>query len=348
MAAVGSCAAFGAVCGDNIATAMVMDRAALPQMRKYGYKDSLSFGSIAAGGGLGLLIPPSAAFVVFSFIAQSSEANISSLFIAGIVPGLILTVLFMGQIWAQCRINPSLCSLREAASWKARFTSLLGLIGVIAGFLLVMLGLLRAWFTPHEAGALGAVILTVVSLAYLLVARFRKLPYKTLTWKSYADSFMDAVKIGAMILVLIFGARYFSNFLTSSTIARGISDAVIESGLNRYIVMLLVALVFLVLGCLMDVWSVMIITLPIFFDPLVALGFHPLQLGVITVLCIMTGTITPPVGVVVFTLAGVHREVPMYSIFKGVLPFVLTMIVLLILLVFIPQLSTWLPSFMTY
>lgn len=348
MATVGSCAAFGAVCGDNIATAMTMDKAALPQMRKYGYKDSLSFGSIAAGGNLGLLIPPSAAFVVFSFIAQDPIANVADLFISGILPGLLLTVLFMLQIWLQTRISPTLCSKAEPFSWKQRFVSLLGLVGIVVGFLLVMIGLVLAIFTPQEAGALGALVMAVVSVMYLIVNKFRKLPYPTLTWKSFGGSFVDAVKTAAMILVLIFGARYFSSFLTSSNIASSISEAILNAGLHKYAVMIMVVLVLIILGCLMDIWSVMIITLPIFYDLLTKdLGFHPLQLGVITVVCIMVGCITPPVGVVVFSLAGSHREVPMYTIFKGVLPFVLTMIVFLLILIFVPQISTWLPSLAT-
>ena len=371
MTAVGSCAAFGAVCGDNIATALTMDKAALPEMRKYGYKDSLSFGSVAAGGNLGLLIPPSAALVVFGFITGT---NIADLFIAGIIPGIILTAMFMIQIWLQVKINPSLCQLAPRASWKERLISLWGVIGIAVAFLLVMLGLIFAWFTPWEAGPIGTLAVVAVSLVYLVIGKFVKLGYPRLTFKSLFSAFMSATKTAAMILVLICGARYFSNMLSASNVASDISSWVIDSGLSRYAVMLLVAAVLLVLGCLMDIWSVMIITMPIFFfaltDPTIAqlaergvgsvaeltalaeagelvvgFGFEPYQVGVIVVLCVMTGCITPPVGVVVFSLAGQHREVPMYTIFRGVLPFVVTMLVLLLMLVFIPELSTWLPSF---
>jgi C4-dicarboxylate transporter DctM subunit len=335
MAAVCSCAAFGAVCGDNIATAMVMDKAALPQMRKYGYADKLSLGSIAAGGNLGIMIPPSAAFVVYGFI---TETNISQLFIAGILPGIMLTVMFCLQIALQCRLDKTLCNVAPKVSLKERFASLKGLIAIMIGFLLVMLGLVFAIFTPQEAGALGALALLLVSL-----------PYKQLTWKSFGNAFLSAVKTGSMIMLLIFGARYFSYFLTSSNIAGSISHAVADSGLNRYLIMIIVCIVYLILGCLMDIWSAMIITLPIFYPLLVdTLGFSALQLGVIVVLMIMIGCITPPVGVVVFTLAGAHKEVPMYTIFRGVGWFVLTMCIGALLLIFIPQISTWLPSFMTY
>jgi C4-dicarboxylate transporter DctM subunit len=332
MATVGSCAAFGAVCGDNIATAMVMDKAALPEMRKYGYKDTLSLGSIAAGGNLGIMIPPSAAFVVFGYI---TDTGIADLFISGIIPGIILTVMFCIQIAIQCRLQPYLCEASPKSSWAERFKSLRGLIAILIGFLIVMVGLMRGIFTPQEAGGLGALAMLLVSL-----------PYRQLTWKKLGGSFLNAVKTASMIMLLVFGARYFSYFLSSSNIANSISEAVIHSGLHKYWVMLMTAVVFLILGCLMDIWSVMIITLPILFPVLVDLGFDPLQVGVLTVLMIMIGCITPPVGVVVFTLAGAHREVPMYTIFRGVGWFVLTMCIFAFMIIFIPQLSTWLPGLM--
>lgn len=332
MATVGSCAAFGAVCGDNIATAAVMDKAALPQMRKFGYDDRLSFGSIAAGGNLGILIPPSAAFVVYGFI---TETPIGDLFIAGIIPGLVLTVMFMLQIAVQCKINPSLSSSHEPASWKERIIALRGLIGILVVFVLVMGGLMGGLFTPTEAGAAGTLAIIVVSLFY------RKLSFKIL-----GRSLMEAARTSAMILLLVMGARYFSYFLTSTEVATSLSNALIEAELSKYIVVIMLCIIYFILGCLMDIWSVMIITLPMFFDLLMQMGFSPLQLGVITVLCIMIGCITPPVGVVVFTLAGMHREVPMFTIFRGVWPFVGTMVVFLLLMIFVPQLSTWLPGLM--
>jgi C4-dicarboxylate transporter, DctM subunit len=332
MATVGSCAAFGAVCGDNIATAAVMDKAALPQMRKFGYDDRLSFGSIAAGGNLGILIPPSAAFVVYGFI---TETPIGDLFIAGIIPGLILTALFMFQIAIQCKINPGLSSKGEPASWKERVLALKGLIGILAVFALVMGGLMGGIFTPTEAGAGGTLAIIVVSLFY------RKLTVRVI-WRSL----MEAARTSAMILLLVMGARYFSYFLTSTEVASGLSEALIAADLSLYVVVIMLCIIYFILGCLMDIWSVMIITLPMFFDMLMQMGFSPLQLGVITVLCIMIGCVTPPVGVVVFTLAGMHREVPMYTIFRGVWPFVGTMCLFLLMLIFIPQLSTWLPGLM--
>jgi C4-dicarboxylate transporter DctM subunit len=309
-----------------------MDKSALPQMRKYGYDDRLSFGSIAAGGNLGILIPPSTAFVVFGFITQTS---IAALFIAGVLPGLVLTVMFLVQIALQCKINPGLSSKAPKAGWKDRLISLKGVIGIFVVFALVMGGLLEGLFTPTEAGAAGTVAVIVVSLFY-----------RQLSLKAVGHALVEATRISAMILLLIFGAQFFSHFLTTSEIAPSISNAIVDAGLGKYLVVILVCAIYFILGMLMDIWSIMIITLPIFFPILTDMGFDPLQLGVISILCIMIGCITPPVGVVVFSLAGMHREVPMYTIFRGCWPFVFTMVVCLLILIFVPWLSTWLPSVM--
>jgi tripartite ATP-independent transporter DctM subunit len=336
MTTIWTCAAFGAVCGDNIATAMTMDKAALPEMRKYGYDDSLVFGSIAAGGNLGILIPPSTAFVVFGFI---TETSIAGLFIAGILPGILLTLILCSQIAIQCKINPGLSSKAPKAGWKERLISLRGLIGIVVVFGLVMGGLLGGLFTPTEAGAAG-------TLAVIIVGLFYKQGSLADFFKTLGSSSIEATKVSAMILLLIFGAQFFSHFLTTSEIAPAISNTLIDAELSKYIVMILLAILYIALGAVMDIWSIMIITLPIFFPVLTEMGFDPLQLGVIAVLCIMIGCITPPVGVVVFSLAGLHPEVPMYKIFRGCWPFVATMFACLLLLIFLPALSTALPNLM--
>lgn len=336
MTAVCTCAAFGAVCGDNIATAMTMDKAALPEMRKYGYDDSLIFGSIAAGGNLGVLIPPSTAFVVFGFI---TETSIAALFIAGIIPGILLTAMLCIQIVVQCKINPGLSSVAPKPDLKTRLISLKGLIGIVVVFALVMGGLLAGIFTPTEAGAVGVFAVFIVSLFY------RQFSFKNFV-KAVNSSFVEATRVSAMIMLLIFGAQFFSHFLTTSEIAPVISNALVNAGLSKYLVMILLAVLYIALGCVMDIWSIMIITLPIFFPVLTEMGFDPMQVGVIAVLCIMIGCITPPVGVVVFSLAGLHPEVPMFKIFRGCWPFVATMVVLLLLLIFWQDLTTILPDMM--
>jgi len=332
MATVATCAAFGCVCGDNIATASTMFRAALPEMRRYGYADELSMGAIACGGNLGVLIPPSTAFVVYGFITQSS---IGALFISGIIPGFLLTIMFMVMIYIQCLINPKLAQEQPPNSWKDRLISLKGIVGIGLVFVIVMGGLLGGLFTPSEAGAVGSIAIILVSLVY-----------RKLTFRIIGHCLLEAVKICAMILLLIFGAQLFSHFLTTSEIAQNISQAIVAANLNRYVVMAAIAVLYLILGCFMDIWSIMIITLPIFFPLVRGLGFDTLQFGVLCVLCIMVGCVTPPVGVVVFTLSGMQKEVPMYKIFKGCYPFVVTMALCVVFLIAFPALSTWLPDLM--
>ena len=254
MATIGACAAFGAVCGDNVATAATMTKVALPEMRKYGYSDELSLGTIANGGNLGILIPPSTAFIVYGFVTQIS---VGALFMAGIVPGILLTTLFVSQIYVQCKVNPKLASQAPAATWRERLLAIKGIWGITVVFIIVMGGLLAGYFTPSEGGAVGAVAVLLVSLVN-----------RQLTLKSTGHALLEAGKITAMILLLVFGAMLFSQFMTTTEVARSFSDLITTAGLNRYLILILILFFFLVLGCIMDIFALLIITLPIFF-PLV-------------------------------------------------------------------------------
>ena len=332
MATIGACAAFGAVCGDNIATAATMAKVALPEMRKYGYSDELSTGAIAAGGNLGILIPPSTAFIVYGFVTQTP---IGALFISGIIPGILLTLFFMGTIYVQCTLNTRLASRAPASTWRERLFATKGIWGIALVFIIVMGGLLAGYFTPSEAGAVGAVAVVLVSLIN-----------RKFELKDTARSLLEAGKISAMIMLLIFGAMMFSHFLTTSEIAQAIANTIEQANLNMYLVMAVIIIIYLVLGCIMDIWALLIITLPIFFPLITDLGFDPLQFGVLSVLCIMAGCITPPVGVVVFALSGMVRDVPLFTIFRGAMPYLVAMVVLIFLLVIFPQISTFLPDLM--
>jgi tripartite ATP-independent transporter DctM subunit len=332
MAAVSACAAFGAVCGDNIATAATMCKVALPQMRKYGYSDQLALGSIAAGGNLGILIPPSTAFIVYGFVTQTP---IGSLFISGIVPGIVLTMAFLVLIFFLCKLNPRLASRAPRTSWKERLISLKGLWGIIFVFIMVMGGLLTGWFTPSEAGSVGAAAVVIV----MFISR-------KFSFKAVGTSLLESVSTTAMILLLIFGAMLFSHFLTTTEIAQMIADFIRSANLHPYVVLAIILVIYVILGFFMDIWAILIVTLPIFFPLIAEAGFDPLQFGVLSVLCIMIGCITPPVGVVVFALSGMVRDVPMYTIFKGCYPFLFVMLIIVVILMFAPSLSTWLPDLM--
>ncbi len=332
MASVTSCAAFGAVCGDNIATAATMCKAALPEMRKYGYSGELSTGTIACGGNLGILIPPSTAFIIFGFVTQTA---IGALFIAGIIPGILLTSMFVAQIYIQCKLNPGLAKMAPEITWKERLIATKGVVGIAIVFIVVMGGLLGGFFTPSEAGAVGSFAVLVVSLIS-----------RQATLKGVGRALLEAGKISAMIMLLIFGATIFSHFLTTTEIAQAFARVIESASLNRYVVLTIVLFIYLILGTITDVWAVLIITLPIFFPMVTSMGFDPLQFGVLCVLAIMIGCVTPPVGVVIFALSGMVRDVPLVTIFRGCVPFLVSMVLCLIILVAFPHLSTALPNFM--
>lgn len=333
MATIATCAAFGAVCGDNLSAAITMTKAVLPEMRKYGYSDELSLGAIVCGGSLGILIPPSTAFILYGFV---TETAIGALFISGILPGILLTCMFLLQIYIQCKINPALAQKAPAVSWKERLIATKGIFGIAIVFIIVMGGLLAGFFTPSEAGAVGAFAVLIVSIIF-----------REAELKMVGNSLLEAGKLTAMVMLLIIGATVFSFFLTTAEMAQAFISIIEGLTLNRYVVMTIILFVYLLFGAFTHIWAVLLITLPIFFPIITSLGFDPLQFGVLCVLTIMIGCITPPVGVVVFALAGMLRnEVPFSTIFRGCAPFLLTMLLCVVILVAFPQISTALPDLM--
>ena len=331
MATTGACSAFGAVCGSNVAAAATMCSAALPQMRKYGYSDKLSLGSIASGGNLGIMIPPSTAFIIYGFI---TETSIGALFIAGILPGLLLTLLFWVQIYVQCRLNPGLAPLAPAVSWKERLIATKGIIGILVVFVIVMGGIYAGFFTPTEAGAVGA---AAVFLLGLITRQF--------TRRSLLNSLIDTGRITAMIMLLIIGAKLFSSFLTLTETPTALASMIEGLFVNQYVILSAVLVFYVICGFFLDIWALLIVSLPIIYPIVVlSLGFDALHFGVLSVLTIMMGSISPPFGVVVFTVYGMVKDVPLFTIFRGCLPFLGAMVVGLIILVAFPQISVVLPD----
>ena len=332
MAATGACSAFGAVCGNHIATAATMCSAALPEMRRYNYDDKLSLGCISAGGNLGYLIPPSGAFIVYGFM---TETSIGQLFIAGILPGLMITLMFMAQIYAQCRLNPNLGPAAPAVSWKERLISSKGIVGILVVFIIVMGGIYAGFFTPTEAGAVGV---TAVFLLGLIG--------KQLTMKGFINCLLEAAKVSAMIMLLIIGAKLFATFLTLTEVPITLTTLIEGLDVNRYIILAAILVVYVICGFFMDIFAVLMVSLPIVFPIVVLqLGFDPLYFGVLSVTTIMIGSISPPFGIVVFAIHGMTK-VPLFTIFRGCIPFLAVMVVGLIILAALPQISTLLPDLM--
>ncbi|MEE9502270.1 MAG: TRAP transporter large permease subunit [Candidatus Aminicenantaceae bacterium] len=332
MATVWGCAGFGAVCGDSFATSAVMGAASLPEMKRFRYDPGLATGSVAAGGTLGTLIPPSIAMIFYCIITGQS---INKLFIAGILPGLLLASLFMLIIYGRSRLNPDLAPPGPKTSFKEKIVSLKRTWAMLLLFVLVIGGIYAGIFTPNEAGAIGACGALLIGLAK-----------RMFSWKKLFSALTETGQTVAMLLIILVGAIMFGYFLAASKAPFFISDFVSGLSLNRYITLILILLVYVFLGCVMNIVPAMIITLPIFYPTILNLGFDPIWFGVIMVIIINMGMITPPIGMNVFVIKGVAKDVPLETIFRGIVPFILAMILCLIILTIFPQIALFLPGLM--
>ncbi|MBW2544023.1 MAG: TRAP transporter large permease [Deltaproteobacteria bacterium] len=332
IATVGACAAFAAICGSTNATAATMGAATLPEMKRYNYKPELATGVVAAGGSLGILIPPSVIFIVYGIL---TEQSIGRLFMAGLLPGLILVLLFILAIVVWTRMRPELGPKGPKAPLREKLASLSGLIETLLLFLLIMGGLFRGFFTPTEAGAIGA----CGTLLLALVGR-------NLTMKGFIAAIFETTRISCMILVIVAGATIFGHFLAVTRIPFDIANGVSEIQLPRYAVMLIIIMVYLIGGCVIDSLALIMLTIPIFYPVVLFLGYDPIWFGVIIVLVTQIGVITPPVGINVYVVSGVAKDVPLHIIFKGVLPFLAALIIGTLLLIPFPQIALFLPGLM--
>jgi tripartite ATP-independent transporter DctM subunit len=333
MATVAACAGFAAVSGSSLATAATLGMVALPEMKRFGYDDRLATGCVAAGGTLGILIPPSTVMVIYGIL---TEQPIGTLFVAGILPGLLLSGLFLITIYILTVRNPELgppgprFSLRERIGALQSMGSLLGL------FILVIGGLYAGWFTPTEAagiGAFGALLVTLIK--------------RRLNRENLLASLTETTLTTAMIFLILIGANIFGYFLAVSQIPEWVINRATSLGMNRYLVLGVVCLVYMVLGCLMEGLAIMVITLPVIYPMMMNLGFDPIWFGIVITLFMEMSLITPPVGMNVFLISGVARDVPMAVIFRGILPFFLAMVVCLVLLILAPQIALFLPGTMS-
>jgi tripartite ATP-independent transporter DctM subunit len=333
IATIGACAGFSAVSGSSVATAAAMGTVALPEMKRFRYDMSLATGSVAAGGTLGFLIPPSIGFVVYGML---TEQSIGRLLIAGVVPGVLLALAFIFVVILLVKLNPRLApSSPEPVLWKEKISSLVDIWEPLSIFIIVMGGIYMGFFTPTEAGAIGATMLFVVALFK------RKLNIATLK-----EALQEAVRISVMVLFLVAGANVFSYFLALSTIPMVTSTWVAGLEVSRYLILLIIIVVYLFLGCFLDAISMMVLTMPVIFPIILTLHFDPIWFGVIAVLMMEAGLITPPMGLNIFTVAGVARDVPVETIFKGVAPFLLAIFAVVFLVTLFPKLALLLPAMM--
>jgi len=325
-----SSAGFAAICGSNSATSATMGTIALPEMERYGYDPALSTGSVAIGGTLGVVIPPS---VVLIIIAVQTEQSIAQLFMACIVPGFFLTALFLATVFLLCIRNPGLGPKGPMADMKEKLISLTGVAEAMILFLLVIGGLYAGWFTPTEAGAAG-------SFGALLIGLVRR----KLSKQEFVKAVAETIRISAMVVLLITVAVIFGKFLTVTRLPFELADWAASLNVPREAILLVVLLIYLVGGCLVDALGFLVVTIPIFFPLAQALGFDPVWFTVVITLVTTMGAVTPPVGVNVYIVSGLAPNVPIGTIFRGVSIFLVAYVICLVLLMIFPGMALLLPK----
>lgn len=324
LAAVSSCGVFSAISGSSLATAASMARVALPEMKKNGYAPSLAAGTLAAGGTLGIMIPPSIALLLYALI---TEQSVGQMFVAGIVPGLLGLLLYCVTIAITVWLRPNLAQAGAPTTLREKVVGLKGLLPFGAIFVLIIGGIYSGFFTPTEAAAVGA-------FGALLIALVRGM-----TFRQFRDSVEETLFLSAMIFFMIIGAEIFGYFLSVSRISFELVDFVAGLSLSPFAILLAVLLLYMVLGCVMDSIAMLLLTVPVVFPVIEAAGFDPVWFGIVSVITVELGLITPPVGMNVFVIKSVAPDIPIQQIFKGVFPFVLSDIVRLGLLVLFPSLA---------
>ncbi|MBU6498621.1 MAG: TRAP transporter large permease [Rhodospirillales bacterium] len=332
MATIAACAGFAAISGSSVATAATFSAVAYPEMRRFNYPQSFSTGVIAAGGTLGAILPPSLVLAVYSLITQQ---DVGKLYMAGIIPGLLAVLMYVTTIWVIGRVRPGFLPRGPRAGWSERLAAVRGVWAITLLFLFVIGGMYGGAFTPTEAASMGA------GGAFLIaVLRGRLSP------AMFLDCLLRALRTSAAIFAILIGALLFGYFLTITQTPQHVTEFLTGLGLGRYHVLLLIMLMYLVLGCVMDAMAMVILTIPIIFPVITALGFDPIWFGVIIVMTVELGLIHPPVGMNVFVIKSVVRDVRIGTIFVGVIPFVITDIIRLAILIAFPILSTFLPEHM--
>lgn len=332
IAAQAACAIFGAVCGSINATAATIGAISLPEMERYKYSTSISTASIAAGSTLGILIPPSIIFIIYGI---ATEQSIGKLFVAGIVPGLLLLVLFSITTYIYVSYNPEAGPRGPRSTWNERFRALgEGVWEVLLIFFISLTGLFMGWFTPAEAGAVGAAAVLLVTV-----------PRGRLKWDGVRKSLSETTLIIAMIMLMVAAAIIFGKFMAVSQIPFELAEVVKELPLPRFMIMLMIVFIYLILGFFIDSLGMILLTIPIFYPVVVTtLGYDPIWFGVIIVMVVGIASITPPVGMTVYVVKGVVPHIPIQEIFRGIWPFLLTMIICVVTLIIFPGIVTFLPN----
>jgi len=330
LASIVACAGFGAMCGSTTAAAAAMGKVTLPEMKRYGYDDALRTGCLASAGSLAIMIPPSTVLIIYGVM---TEQSIGKLFIAGILPGILLAVLFMFTVLALVWRNRSIAPRGERTSWLEKIKGLSGTIEMLLLFALVMGGLFVGWFTPTEAGAVGAAGSLVIALVR------RKLSLEDF-WKAVAET----TRITAMVFLIIAGATIFGHFMAITRAPFALSEWVGGLPLPPVVIMVFIMAIYLIGGCFMDSLALVTLTIPILYPIITEMGYDPIWFGILIILAAEMGVITPPVGVNVYVIKGVAPDVSMNKIFRGIWPFLGAEVVATLMILFVPQIALFLPN----
>ena len=333
MAAVGACAGFGAICGSSLATAATMGQAALPELKRYGYSGGLSTATLAAGGTLGILIPPSVVLVIYAIL---TEQNIAKLFVAAFIPGLMAALGYIITISIIMRISPGNAQLRERVPYGERFKALFDVWPVLLVFFLVVGGIYLGWFTPTEAAAIGAAGTGIIALVN-----------GGLTRNSLKEAILATASNTAMIFVIILGASFYNAFLALSQVPQEVSGFIVDQGFNPWGILVVILCLYLVFGCFMDSLSMILLTVPIFFPIISVLDFGltpeetAIWFGILVLIVVEVGLITPPVGMNLFVINTMDRETPITATYRFVFPFVASDIIRTAILVMFPVITLY-------
>lgn len=330
MATVAACAGFGAICGSGPATAATMASVAIPEMKRFRYSMELAGGVVASGGSLGMLIPPSVVFIVYGIL---TEQSIGRLFLAGIIPGIMISIIFCIAIYLLCRARPNLAPPAPPAAWAARWKSLAGISETLVLFLIVIGGMFAGLFTPTEAAAIGAAGSIIIAL---LKGR--------LTPELLAQSLRETARTSCMVITIVAGSVIFGHFLAVTRLPYELATWLTSLPLPPWAIVSLIILFYLLAGCFVDALGLVMLTIPIFYPVVLQLGYDLIWFGVIIVVVTQMGVISPPVGVNVYVVSGIERDIPLQTVFKGSLPFLQCLIIAAALLVAFPCLSLWLPG----
>ena len=336
MAAVGACAGFGAICGSSLATAATMSKVALPELKRYGYSGGFSTATLAAGGTLGILIPPSVILVIYAIL---TEQNIAKLFLAAFIPGILAALGYVLTISIYVRLYPDAAGTRAPVPMAERFAALARTWPVLAIFFMVVGGIYLGWFTPTEAAAVGAAATGLVALVS-----------GSLGWRVLKQSMLGTARTTAMIFFIVLGAGFYNGFLALSGVPQFMADWVVGQGLSPWLVLTIILVFYLIFGCLMDSLSMILLTVPIFFPVISAMDFGmspehvAIWFGILVLIVVEVGLITPPVGMNLFIINSMDRETPMKETYKTVLFFVGSDIVRVIILVAFPSITLFLLS----